>query len=161
MALKDIACLKVFGSCTASTRLPPQYGCEGRANLRRLPRARSDKAPSVNPRDPFIATIVLRAAGPALKDPMAAPRPDIFPEKVQARNGRHVVAEGFIIPLDVTPSGASMFVLNPYVDVCIFGIPPRLNDWVLVTMPPGQRVQHSSSPPVYCYIVVSVERTNR
>lgn len=82
----------------------------------------------------------------ALKNPLAEPRPDVFPEKVKALNGRHVVAEGFIIPLDVTPNGASMFVLNPDLDVCMFGIPPRLNDWVLVTMPPGERVLVSHLP---------------
>jgi hypothetical protein len=81
-----------------------------------------------------------------LKSGKGEPRADVFPEKVQALHGRHVVAEGFIIPLDVTPSGASMFVLNPDVDVCMFGIPPRLNDWVLVTMPPGQRVMVSHLP---------------
>lgn len=81
-----------------------------------------------------------------LKSGKAEPRTDVFPEKVKALHGRHVVAEGFIIPLDVTPSGASMFVLNPDVDVCMFGIPPRLNDWVLVTMPPGQRVMVSHLP---------------
>jgi len=84
----------------------------------------------------------------ALKAGKAEPRPDVFPEKVKALNGRHVVAEGFIIPLDVSPSGASMFVLNPDVDVCMFGVPPRLTDWVLVTMPPGQRVMVSHLPTV-------------
>jgi len=82
----------------------------------------------------------------ALKGGAAVPRADVFPEKVKALNGRHVVAEGFIIPLDVTLGGASIFVLNPDVDVCMFGIPPRLNDWVLVTMPPGQRVMVSHLP---------------
>ena len=82
----------------------------------------------------------------SLKSGKAEPRADVFPEKVKALHGRHVVAEGFIIPLDVTPTGASMFVLNPDVDVCMFGIPPRLNDWVLVTMPPGQRVMVSHLP---------------
>lgn len=82
----------------------------------------------------------------ALKSGTAQPRPDIFPEKVKALDGMPVIAEGFIIPLDVTPAGASMFVLNPDVDVCMFGIPPRLNDWVLVTMPPGERVMVSHLP---------------
>lgn len=82
----------------------------------------------------------------ALKSGTAVPRTDIFPEKVKALDGLPVIAEGFIIPLDVTPTGASMFVLNPDVDVCMFGIPPRLNDWVLVTMPPGERVMVSHLP---------------
>jgi hypothetical protein len=81
-----------------------------------------------------------------LKSGKAEPRADIFPDTVKALHGRHVIAEGFIIPLDVTPSGASMFVLNPDVDVCMFGVPPRMNDWVLVTMPPGQRVMVSHLP---------------
>ncbi len=83
-----------------------------------------------------------------LKNPMAVPRPDVFPDKVKALNGRHVIAEGFMIPLDVTPNGASMFVLNPDVDVCMFGVPPRLTDWVLVTMPPGQRALVSHLPTI-------------
>lgn len=82
----------------------------------------------------------------ALKSGTAQPRSDIFPEKVKALDGTPVIAEGFIIPLDVTPAGASMFVLNPDVDVCMFGVPPRLNDWVLVTMPPGDRVMVSHLP---------------
>jgi len=84
----------------------------------------------------------------ALKNGTAAPRPDIFPDRVRALNGRHVVAEGFTIPLDVTRDGASLFVLNPDVDVCMFGVPAQLEDWVLVTMPPGKRAPISHLPTV-------------
>jgi len=82
---------------------------------------------------------------PNLKKP--GPRVEAsFPARVLALEGQMVEAEGFMIPLDVAPNGASMFVLNPDADVCAFGVPPRMSDWVMVTMPPGERALVSHLP---------------
>lgn len=84
---------------------------------------------------------------PNLKKP--GPRVEAsFPAKVLALEGQMVEAEGFMIPLDVAPNGASMFVLNPDADVCAFGVPPRMSDWVMVTMPPGERALVSHLPTI-------------
>ena len=70
----------------------------------------------------------------------------VIPPAVQALDGQMVVIEGFMIPLDITPAGVSLFVLNGDSDQCDFGVPPRVIDWILVSMTPGQRAPFSHLP---------------
>lgn len=77
-----------------------------------------------------------------LPDPFApaAPKPlNIIPDAVKSLNGKMVALEGFMLPLDLTPQGVSVFMLNASLDMCYFGAPVRMNEWVLVTMKGGKR----------------------
>lgn len=50
-----------------------------------------------------------------------------------ALDGAYIKMPGFIIPIDLTASGVSSFVLVPYVGACIHTPPPPPNQLVFVT----------------------------
>lgn len=72
-------------------------------------------------------------------DPAPAPVQNAIPASVKALDGKLVAIEGFMLPLDLTPQGVSVFMLNASIDLCYFGAPVRMNEWVLVTMKGGKR----------------------
>jgi hypothetical protein len=72
-------------------------------------------------------------------DPSAKPAANVIPSTVKALDGRQVAIEGFMLPLDLTPAGVTQFLLNASIDMCYFGAPVRMNEWVLVTMKDGKR----------------------
>jgi hypothetical protein len=76
-------------------------------------------------------------------DPRAAFNPNQVPAKVKALNGTKVSVRGFMLPFDVQPDGVSQFMLNASLDMCYFGAPVRMNDWIMVTMKPGKKAQFS------------------
>jgi hypothetical protein len=79
-----------------------------------------------------------------LPDPLEpsskAPK-NTIPASVKALNGRMIEIEGFMLPLDLTPEGVSVFMLNASLDLCYFGAPVRMNEWVLVKMKAGTRAK--------------------
>jgi hypothetical protein len=76
-------------------------------------------------------------------DPRTTFNPNQVPAKVKALNGRKVSVRGFMLPFDVQPDGVSQFMLNASLDMCYFGAPVRMNDWIMVTMKPGKKAQFS------------------
>ncbi|MSO51783.1 MAG: DUF3299 domain-containing protein [Acidobacteria bacterium] len=72
-------------------------------------------------------------------DPAPRSLPNVIPDAVKSLNGKLVAIEGFMLPLDLTPQGVSVFMLNASLDMCYFGAPVRINEWVLVTMKGGKR----------------------
>lgn len=72
-------------------------------------------------------------------DPSPKQQRNDIPATVKALNGRHVAIEGFMLPLDLTPAGVTTFLLNASIDMCYFGAPVRMNEWILVTMKDGKR----------------------
>ena len=74
-------------------------------------------------------------------DPHPQPLQNTIPESVKALDGATVAIEGFMLPLDITPDGVSQFMLNGSLDMCYFGAPVRMNEWILVTMKGGRRTK--------------------
>jgi hypothetical protein len=72
-------------------------------------------------------------------DPSAQQPRNEIPATVKALNGKQVAIEGFMLPLDLTPAGVTQFLLNASIDMCYFGAPVRMNEWILVTMKDGKR----------------------
>ncbi len=72
-------------------------------------------------------------------DPRPAEARNEIPATVKALSGKQVAIEGFMLPLDLTPTGVTQFLLNASIDMCYFGAPVRMNEWVLVTMKDGKR----------------------
>jgi hypothetical protein len=72
-------------------------------------------------------------------DPAPAPINNVIPDAVKALDGKLVAIEGFMLPLDLNPQGVTTFMLNASIDMCYFGAPVRMNEWVLVTMKGGKR----------------------
>ncbi len=64
-----------------------------------------------------------------------------IPANILALAGKKVEIYGNILPLDYDTSGTSTFILNASVDACGFGGVPRINEWVYVTMKPGQKAK--------------------
>jgi hypothetical protein len=80
-----------------------------------------------NPADPF--------------DPSPKQTKNTIPANILALNGKKVEIYGNILPLDYDSSGTSTFILNASVDACGFGGVPRINEWVYVSMKPGQKAK--------------------
>lgn len=74
-------------------------------------------------------------------EPASRAPQNVIPASVKALNGKMVAIEGFMLPLDLTPEGVSVFMLNASIDMCYFGAPVRMNEWVLVTMKAGRRAK--------------------
>jgi hypothetical protein len=77
-------------------------------------------------------------------------RPEV-PASIRALSGRRVVIEGFMMPMDYDRSGVGEFILNGSYDMCAFGVPSRLNDWVLVRMKEGRRTRFAGHFPIWVY----------
>jgi hypothetical protein len=80
-------------------------------------------------------------AAPMSRKPAAG-----LPASVKALDGKAVKIRGFILPLDITPDGVSEFILNGTIDMCYFGAPVALNEWILVTMKGGLRTPMTHLP---------------
>jgi hypothetical protein len=76
-------------------------------------------------------------------DPTAKLNPNQVPAKVKALNGRKVSVRGFMLPFDVQPDGVTQFMLNASLDMCYFGAPVRMNEWIMVAMKPGKKAAFS------------------
>jgi hypothetical protein len=76
-------------------------------------------------------------------DPASKVQSDQLPAKVRALNGKMVSIRGFMLPLDLDADGVSQFMLNASFDMCYFGAPVRMNEWILVKMKPGKKAKFS------------------
>jgi hypothetical protein len=74
-------------------------------------------------------------------DPTPRTLLNTIPPEVKALGGKLVSIEGFMLPLDLNPEGVSQFMLNASIDMCYFGAPVRMNEWILVTMKGGRRAK--------------------
>jgi hypothetical protein len=74
-------------------------------------------------------------------DPTPRTIQNTIPDAVKALDGRLVSIEGFMLPLDLNAQGVSQFMLNASIDMCYFGAPVRMNEWILVTMKGGTRAK--------------------
>lgn len=64
---------------------------------------------------------------------------NVIPAKVKALDGRKLAVRGFMLPLDLDQNGVSQFLLNGSFDMCYFGAPVKMNEWILVTMKGGKK----------------------
>jgi hypothetical protein len=81
-------------------------------------------------------------------DPSAKPDLTQVPPSVKALNGKHVSIRGFMLPVDLDQSGVSLFMLNGSQDMCYFGAPVRMNEWVLVRMQAPRKAKFTHLPIV-------------
>jgi hypothetical protein len=78
-------------------------------------------------------------------------RRSVIPRGIRRLSGRRVVLEGFMMPLDYDETGVGEFILNGGYDMCAFGAPTRVNEWVLVRMKDGGRTRFSGHFPILVY----------
>lgn len=79
-------------------------------------------------------------------DPTAKVPKNEIPTSVKALNGKPVYLKGFMLPLDLDAQGVTKFMLNASIDMCYFGAPVRLNDWIMITMKPGKKAKFTHLP---------------
>lgn len=79
-------------------------------------------------------------------DPGAKLPPNVIPPSVKGLNGKQVYLKGFMLPLDLDANGVTKFMLNASIDMCYFGAPVRLNDWVMVTMKGPKKAKFTHLP---------------
>lgn len=70
--------------------------------------------------------------------------PTGVPPEVRELDGRKISIHGLAIPLTWEEGGASEFILTVSADACEFGTTPRINEWILVRMANGEKVQVSN-----------------
>lgn len=86
-----------------------------------------------------------------LPDPLdrdATPNLNQVPAAIKALNGKQVSIRGFMLPLDLDQTGVGEFMLNGSLDMCYFGAPVRMNEWVLVKMTGTRRTKFTHLPLV-------------
>lgn len=59
----------------------------------------------------------------------------------EALAGAYIQMPGYIVPLDLTSSGTSAFILVPYVGACIHTPPPPPNQLVYTTIDPPWQIE--------------------
>jgi hypothetical protein len=70
-----------------------------------------------------------------------------IPESVKRLDGQRVSITGFMLPVRVDSNGyVSEFALNGNYDMCFYGAPSRINQWVHVKMKSGAKARFSHNP---------------
>lgn len=124
------------------TNLPPAYLPQSRTNTVRLPTWASRKFEPLG----YLPTsfTVLARFFPRLPEPGLDLSPSArweavrgqIPEEVLAMSGRKVALAGFILPLTLADGRATQFLLLRTQSACCFGLVPRVNELIIVKMPP-------------------------
>ena len=79
-------------------------------------------------------------------DPTAKVPRNVIPASVKSLDGKAVYLKGFMLPLDLDAQGVTKFMLNASIDMCYFGAPVRLNDWIMITMKTGKKARFTHLP---------------
>lgn len=75
-----------------------------------------------------------------------------IPEAIKALDGEKVLIVGYMVPIDVKPNGDIVeFALTENQMFCCFGVPPAMNEWLLVDMEGDTSTEFFSDMPVGVY----------
>lgn len=64
------------------------------------------------------------------------------PDYVLDWAGESISIFGYMNPLEFDGDGVSVFTLTPFPGGCCFAIDPKVNDWIMVRMPNGERAPY-------------------
>jgi len=64
-----------------------------------------------------------------------------IPADILAMDGKKIMIYGILTPLDFDKGYATKFILIATVDVCGYGVTPRINEWMDVQMAPGAKAK--------------------
>lgn len=80
------------------------------------------------------------------------PVKDQIPGKLKEMDGQPVLLVGFMVPIEITREGkVKTFALTQNQQFCCFGVPPAMNEWVMVTMDEGKTADYIMDLPVAAY----------
>jgi hypothetical protein len=74
-----------------------------------------------------------------------------IPPEVRALDKQKVFVVGYMQPIDFDSAGVKTFLLTNYPGGCCFGMVPRLNEWVEVTLAGEERVDYSYFDAIAIY----------
>lgn len=75
------------------------------------------------------------------------PLKDQIPAKIKELDKQEAVVVGFMVPVEVdNKGGVKSFALTQNQMYCCFGVPPSMNEWVMVTMEGGPSKYYSDLP---------------
>lgn len=80
-------------------------------------------------------------------DPDARPASRL-PAEVLALDGVKIFVTGFMQPVEFDGDGVKSFMLTNFPGGCCFGMVPRLNEWIVVTMKDDERADFVSYEPL-------------
>lgn len=70
-----------------------------------------------------------------------------IPDDVKNLSGKQVAIAGYMLPIDVDDKGnVSDFAMNGNYDMCYYGAPTSINQWVVVKMSPDQKTRYTHLP---------------
>ncbi len=78
------------------------------------------------------------------------------PESIRALDGRKVMVEGFMIPMLSEKYRVLSFILAQSQMTCCYGIAPKLNQWIDVTMEKGKSTEWKMDVPITVFGTLSV-----
>ncbi len=78
------------------------------------------------------------------------------PQSVRALDGRKISVVGFMIPMAMDQDGVSSFILAQSRMTCCYGLVPKLNQWIYVTMQPGKMTSQLMDVPITVYGTLGV-----
>ena len=70
-----------------------------------------------------------------------------IPDEVKVLNGKKVSLSGYMLPIETDDEGkVTQFNLNGNFDMCFYGAPVMLNQWIAVRMKQGKKVPYTHLP---------------
>ncbi|HXG83168.1 MAG TPA: DUF3299 domain-containing protein [Pyrinomonadaceae bacterium] len=70
-----------------------------------------------------------------------------IPDEIKNLNGKRVSVTGFVMPVAVDDEGnVREFALNGNYDMCFYGAPSQINQWIHVKMKDGAKAKFSHNP---------------
>ncbi|MHC4548467.1 MAG: DUF3299 domain-containing protein [Planctomycetota bacterium] len=84
------------------------------------------------------------------------PRKEQIPASVKALHGKKIAIKGFMVPLKNDGEEVVEFVLLRNQGACCFGIVPRMNEWIHVTMEPTKIAPYAVDVPLTVFGTLEV-----
>jgi len=83
------------------------------------------------------------------------------PESVRRWSGEKIAIHGYMMPIEVEGNEVKSFVLVNSQLACCFGVTPKMNEWVYVTMEEGKSARYLPDLPVLVWGTLKVEEELR
>lgn len=82
---------------------------------------------------------------------------DQVPQRLKELNGSPCLVVGFMVPMEMERDGrVKRFALTLNQQYCCYGVPPAMNEWVMVEMEDGYGADFYNDVPVAAYGLLSV-----
>jgi hypothetical protein len=92
-------------------------------------------------------------------DPRLAARSSSLqlPDEIRKLNGQKIYLTGFLVPMTTDKEKVYSFILAQTRGSCCYGLVPKINQWIYVTMAPGQSTDPLMDVPVTVWGTLSVD----